>query len=159
MIGQASDPILAKAEQAVAAKVPANLQKVFAGVVQAGNHILYSPQLSGPLQHRMNQSVSNPGESAGQGAVRLVAELFKQSGKKIPPALLSPAAMTFAFEFLDLMAKAGKAKITSQMVADAAQAVGDSMLTAVGVTKDKLQQAIREKQQAPTGMIQQPQGA
>jgi hypothetical protein len=57
--------------------------------------------------------------------------------------------MIFAFEYLDLVAKVGKAQITPQLISDAAQSVGDAMMQAMGVTKDKLAQMVHTAKQKP----------
>jgi len=114
-IGQASNPILQKAEQALIAKVPQQMQQGFQQVVTAGLHILYSPQLQQQLTQKL--ASGNPVQDAAQGAVRMVLELSQQSGNKIPPQLMMPLALIFAFEYLDLAAKAGKIQITPKVVA------------------------------------------
>lgn len=137
MLGQASNPMLAQAEEGIQAKVPQNLRAGLEKVIHAGLTIMYSPNLAKQRNERI-ANTSNPAQDAGQGAARLVLNLYEQSGKKMPPELVVPAAMIFAFEYLDLVAKAGKAEITPEIIASATQAVADAVLPMMGITKDKL---------------------
>ena len=165
-LGQTSNPQLQQAEQAIQAKIPQQLQGAFAKVVHAGLTILYSPQLRAKLQQRISQG-GNVVQDASQGAIRMVFELYKQSGNKIPQPLLVPAAIIFAFEYLDLVAQAGKVPITPNVIAQVAQATGQAFLQAAGVSQQKLQQMAAQRQQggaqpgtAPGGLIgSQMQGA
>lgn len=142
--------MLAQAEQAIQSKVPAKLQQALARVLQAGMTILYSPQLKTQLQQRIMGS-SDPVKDASAGAVRLVSELYRQSNKTMPTDLVVPAAMIFAFEYLDLVAKAGKAQITPDMIAKTTTAVGDAVLPMFGVTKAKLAAMIEKAKKNPQG--------
>lgn len=146
MIGQASNPMLEQAEQGIQSKVPQDQQAGLEKVVHAGLTIIYSPKLSQQLTARLAAS-TNPAKEAGEGAARLISNLYQQSGKKMPVALVVPAAMIFAFEYLDLVAKAGKAEITPEIIANATQAVADAVLPLMGITKDKLAQLIAKSQQ------------
>lgn len=146
MIGQASNPMLEQAEQGIQSKVPQELQAGFEKVIHAGLTIIYSPKLSQQLTARLAAS-TDPVREAGEGAARLISNLYQQSGKKLPVALVVPAAMVFAFEYLDLVAKAGKAEITPELIASATQAVADAVLPLMGITKDKLAQLIAQSKQ------------
>ncbi len=149
--------MLAQAEQAIQAKIPPAMQANFEKVVHAGLTILYSPKLA---QQRNAQlaNVTDPAQLAGQGAARMVSNLFQQSGKKIPIPLIIPAAMVLAFEFLDLAAKAGKAQITPDLIAKATQAVADAILPLFGATKDKVAQMTAQKAGAPAAPAPAPAG-
>lgn len=158
-LGQAVSPILQQAEQALQAKVPQQYQDALARVVKAGLSILYSPQLRAKLQQRISQG-GNVVKDASDGAVRMIFELYKQSNKSIPAPVMVPAAMMFAFEYMDLVAKAGKVPITSNTVAQVTQATGQAMMTALGVTPQKLQQMAAQHQPgAQQGAPSQPQPA
>lgn len=154
MIGQVSNPMLAQAEQGITSKVAPNLQSGLAKVVHAGLTIMYSPQLAQQRNAHMASS-KDPAQDAGQGAARLISNLYQQSGKTMPIPLVIPAAMIFAFEYLDLVAKAGKAQITPDLISQATHAVADAVLPLLGVSKDKLagmiqQQGGTTQGQAPT---------
>lgn len=149
MLGEASNPMLAQAEQGIQSKVKPEMQANLQKVIQAGLTIMYSPQLT----DKRNQMIANskdPAQDAAQGSARLVSNLYQQSGKKMPTDLIVPAAMIFAFEWLDLVAKAGKIQITPDVIANVTQDVGKAVLPMFGVTPDKLAalQGMAQKQGA-----------
>jgi hypothetical protein len=160
MLGQASNPMLAQAEQAIQSKISPALQGAFQKVVHAGLTIMYAPQSKALLQKRVAASV-DPAKEAGDGATRLISNLYQQSRKTMPLSLVVPAAMIFAFEYLDLVAKAGKAQITPGIIGRATTAVGDGILPLMGVSKEKLAQMVKASSQgaAPTAGAAAPTGA
>lgn len=149
MLGQASNPMLAKAEDGIQSKVsPAN-QANLAKVIHAGLTIMYSPKLT-EQRNQMIATSQDPAKDAGQGAARLVSNLYQQSGQKMPQQLIVPAAMIFAFEWLDLVSKAGKVQITPDLIAQTTQEAGNAVLPMFGVTPDKLNQMRAAAQQGGT---------
>jgi hypothetical protein len=150
MLGQASNPMLAQAAQGIQSNVPANLQGALSKVVHAGLTIMYSPKLAQQRNAHMASS-KDPAQDAGQGASRLISNLYQQSNKTLPIPLIVPAAMIFAFEYLDLVAKAGKAQITPDLLAQTTQAVSSAVLPLMGVTPDKLQQMVAMAKQKQAG--------
>ena len=158
MLGHPSNAMLKQAEQGIENKVPAQSKSAFTRVVTAGLTILYSPQMEQMRAQRMAQ-VQDPAKDAGQGAARMLSNLYEQSKKTMPVEVMVPAAMIFAFEFLDLLAQAGKAQITPDLIDKTTQAVGDAVLPMFGVTPDKLQQMIAQAQpKKPSGIIAGAQG-
>lgn len=149
MLGQTSNPMLEQAEQGIQSKVPSNLQEPLSRVVHAGLTIMYSPQLAQQRNDHMAVS-KDPAQDAGQGAARLISNLYQQSNKTMPVEVIVPASMIFAFEYLDLVAKAGKVQITPDLIAQATQAVADAVLPLLGVTKDKLAGMIAQSQRGGT---------
>lgn len=168
MLGNASNPMLEQAEQGIQSKVPQNLQSGLEKVVHAGLTIMYSPNAAQSRNQQIAAS-KDPANEAAQGSARLISNLYQQSGKKLPVPLIVPAAMIFAFEYLDLVAKAGKAQITPELIDQTTQAVADAILPMMGITKDKLASLIKQSQggqppaaaqpPAPTGIINAAQGA
>lgn len=147
MLGQASNQMLAQAEQGVQSKVKPELRAGLDKVIQAGLTILYSPK----LEEQRNQMIANsrdPAKDAAQGAARMVSNLYQQSAHKMPTDLIVPAAMVFAFEWLDLVSKVGKLEITPDVIARTTREVGSAVLPLFGVTPDKLTQlqGLAEKQ-------------
>lgn len=139
MIGNASNPMLAQAEQGIQAKVPANLQSALAKVIHAGVTIMYSPKIA---QQRNEQlaTMKDPVGSVGPGAARLMYNLYQQSKKTIPIPLIIPAAMIISMEYLDLLAKAGKVQITPDVIAKSVQSVVQATLPLLGLTPQKMAQ-------------------
>lgn len=167
MLGNASNQMLEQAEQGIQAKVPQNMQGDLAKVVHAGLTILYSPKLQQQRNARI-AATTDPVKDAGEGSARMMSNLFQQSGKKIPLPLLIPAGMILAFEYLDLLAKAGKAQITPELIAAASKSVADNLLPLFGATPDKVAQVMAQAKQGgaqapqaqptPSAPTQAPQG-
>jgi len=163
MLGNASNPMLAQAEQGIQAKIPQAKQADFQKVIQAGLTIMYSPK----LEQQRNANLANskdPISDASQGASRLVMNLYQQSGKKLTPDLMISASVIFALEYLDLVAKAGKVQITPDMIAQATQKTVEAVLPLFKapdgsqvLSTDKIQQ-IGAQLQSQTGQGA-PQGA
>lgn len=145
MLGHPSNTMLKQAEQGIESKVPEQSKGAFSKVVTAGLTILYSSQMEQMRAQRMAQ-VQDPAKEAGEGAARMLSNLYEQSKKTMPVEVMVPAAMIFAFEFLDLLAQSGKAEITPDLIDKTTQSVGDAVLPLFGVTPDKLQKMIAESQ-------------
>lgn len=168
MLGQASTPMLQQAEDGIKSKVPADMQDALEKVVHAGLTILYSPKLEQQRNARI-AGTQDPAKEAGEGAARMISNLFQQSGKKMPIAVAMPASMILAFEYLDLIGKAGKAEITPDLIAAATKSVADNVLPLLGATPDKVAELTAKAQQgqaqtappaavAPAGIINRAQG-
>ena len=161
MLGQASNPMLAKAEQGIESKVSQKLRPAFEKVVHAGLTIMYSPK----LQEEMKKNLANTqdfADAAGKGSSRLISNLYLQSKKaKQVQDVAVPACMIFAFEYLDLAEKSGRVQITPDLISQATQAVADAVLPMFGMTKDKVDSMIQQKTQPqkPKGIIAGAQGA
>lgn len=122
MLGKASNPMLEQAEQVIQANLPANMQPALQQVVNAGLTVMYSAQTAQARKQAI-MNTKNPVTESGEGAARLISNLFQQSNKTMPPGVILPAACIFAFEYLDFMAKAGKVTITPDIIANSTHAV------------------------------------
>jgi hypothetical protein len=142
--------MLAQAEQGIIAKVPPALKEGFDKILHAGMTIMYSPKLAEQRNQRI-AATTDPVKDAAEGSARMVSNLYQQSGKKLPAPLIVPAAMVFGFEWLDLLAKAGKANVTPDMIAQTTQAIADAVLPLMGITKDKLAALVAKAQQGNAG--------
>lgn len=153
-IGKASNPQLQKAEQALVAKIPQQMRQDFDRVIAAGLQILYAPQLRDKLMQKLKDG--NPVKDAADGAVRLTAELFKQSKGTLPRPLVVPAVMIFAFEYLDLAGQAGMIQVDTRAIAETARLASENVLRLAGLTDDKIRQATQAAQgasSAPGGLV------
>lgn len=147
MLGQASDPLLAKAEQQIQSSVKPDFQAALAKVVTAGLKILYAPEMRDGLNHRINSS-HNPPADAGKGATRMMYTLYLQSKNTLAPEVLVPGALILAFEYLDLLVKTGREKITPQIIAQTTQETSDAMMAAMKMTPEKFHAMKASHQQA-----------
>lgn len=148
-LGKASDPLLIKAEQAIQAKVPANLQSALNKLVQAGCMILYSPKMHDEVMKELS-GPGTPAQIAGIGATKLLGAMAHQNqaimSKGIAPAL-GAAAGILVCEILDLMEKLGKVKVTPDILADATQTLMYTMAKAAGINQQTLAKAQQMQQQ------------
>ncbi|MFZ6757963.1 hypothetical protein ACO0K9_12210 [Undibacterium sp. Ji50W] len=141
MLGQASNSMLAQAEQGIQSKVAAQFQSALSKVVNAGLTIMYAPQNKEMRLQRMAQA-GNPASDAGAGAARMISNLYAQSNKQMPLEVVVPASMIFAFEYLDLLVKVKRLAITPDLIAATTQAVADAVLPMFGVSKDHMTQLV-----------------
>jgi len=156
MLGQASNPMLAQAEKGIESKVSPKLKPAFDKVVQAGLTIMYSPKLQTEMKKNL-ASTTDFADAAGKGASRLISNLYMQSNKaKQVQDVAVPACMIFAFEYLDLAEKSGKVQVTPELISKATQAVSDAVLPMFGMTQDKIQSLMQQRQQGQ--QPQQPKG-
>ncbi len=161
-LGHTSNKMLSQAEEQIQAKVPAKSQSDLARVVNAGLTIMYSSKLRDKRNERIAQT-TDPAKDAGEGAARLLVNLYQQSNKTMPVDIAIPASMIFAFEYLDLLAQAGKAEITPDLLAKTTMSTANSALEALGIKKDILSNMINASQKpqpaAPQGILAGAQGA
>ena len=136
MFDKKFNPALAQARTAIESHVRPEFQAPLASCIESGREILSKPELHELLMHQMATS-HNPPKDAGAGATRMVYTLYEQgqnAGKPLPPEILVPAAMIFAFEYLDLVAKTTGLKITPELIGQVTTDTGDAMLLAMRVT-------------------------
>jgi len=143
MLGKTTNPLLQQTEQGIQAKVPQNLQMAFQRTVTAGLTLMYSPG----MQNRMMQgldSTPNPVDNAALGAVNLTVTLMNQSRGSMPPTVAAPVAMILLCEILSFLEQAGKAQVTPDVLAQAAQSVAHHLLTAMQVSQSQLHQVVAQ---------------
>ena len=167
MLGQTTNPMLAKAEEGIQAKVKPAMQANLSKVVHAGLTIMYSPQMADARNKHLSEVTDFVGE-AGKGSARMIYNLYLQSKKKMPLDIVVPACMIFAFEYLDLIEKAGKIKVTPDVISQVTQGVSEAVLPMFGVTPEKMATLMQQTQQKqaqgqtpakPQGIIAGAQGA
>ena len=145
-IGKATNLLLIQSENGIRAKVPSNLKSAFDRVIEAGLTVMYSPEISS-RRHAFIEQSKDQAKDAGEGAERLIKNLYAQSNKTMPEDVIVPCAMIFAFEYLDLVEKTGKAQITPDLVGKATMITSQSVLQGMyGITKDHLEQIMRQHQ-------------
>ncbi len=152
-LGHTHDKMLAQAEQNIQAKVLPQYQQILAQVVNAGLSIMYSQQNAQQRSKHIQES-KDPVMEAANGAARLCVVINDQSKKGGRPPTPHPehiypnAAMIFAFEYLDLLAQAGKAQITPDLISKTTAATADAILPVLGIKKDILNNMINASQKS-----------
>ena len=161
MLGQTTNPMLAKVEQGIQSKVKQNRQSALAHIVHDGLSIMYDPETKNVRDAHIAK-VTDYATEAGTGAARMISVLYQKSGKTLPLDLVVPAAMIFAYEYLDLVSKMGKVQITPDVIDTATNSVNDNVLPMFGLTPNdmaKLVQQSNQKQSQPQGILSGAQGA
>lgn len=144
MLGKATNPLLQKTEQAILAKVKPELQSGMQRTVTAGLQVMY-----GSKTNLMTQQLGKSPDYAhnvGEGAAKLLGILYQQSKKTMPLSIGVPAAMIFTCEGLDFLEKAGKLQVTPDLLSQATQEMGASVLQLFGVKPEQMQQAIAQQE-------------
>lgn len=144
MLGKTTNSLLQQTEQQVQAKVKPELKGNFDKAVAAGLQIMYGSK-GGIVTQQLSKS-QDYAHNVGEGVAKLVAILFKQSKGTLPMNIAIPAATVFMCEGLDFLEQAGKIKVTSELLAETTQDMSASVLQLFGVTPEKMQQMIAEKQ-------------
>jgi hypothetical protein len=154
MLGKTTNPLLQKTEQNIMGKLKPEYQMPFQRTVTAGLQLMY-----GSDNKTMAQQLSKSPDYAhnvGEGAAKLVGILFHQSKNTMPVEIAVAAATVFMCEGLDFLEKAGKVKVTPDLLAETTQDMGASVLQLFGVSQDAMQQAVQG--QTPTTPTAPPAG-
>ena len=156
MLGKTTNPLLQQTEQAILQKIKPELKLPLERTVAAGLQVMYGkPEL---LIQQLSKS-EDFAHNVGEGAAKLVGVLYGQSKKTMPVSIAVPAATIFMCEGLDFLEKAGKVKVTPELLAEATQDMGASVLQLFGITQDKMREALAQKgaqppdQAPPQGII------
>lgn len=162
MENTANHPLLQAVEQAVRAKVEPKFMNAFQRIIQGGMKVLYSPKTHDFVAKQLDQKESVE-HIAGEGTVKIVAVLYKESKGTMPMEASIPAAQILLCEVLDFMAKAGRATITDELIAESTRVMIQMLLQAFGYTKEQIAEYMRagaqhmqEKEQAkpaPRGIV------
>ena len=166
MLGAPSNPLLAKAEQAIQAKVPPQLMPMVQRIVMAGQKVMYDPK----THAMMIKALSAPGDKAaiaGQSSSKLLGLLYTEAHGGITVQAAIPAGVILLCEGLDFMEKSRMIAVTQAVLADAMKNMMTSTLQMFGVTPQKLAQmrqgqpgvAPAAQPQRPAGIIAGAQGA
>ena len=147
MLGKNANPLLKKTEQAVIAKVPANLQAGLKKAVTVGLKIMYSDEGQNIMKDQLMKS-GEYADNAAEGAVKLLGEMYKQSKSTMPMTIGVPAATMLMCEALDFIEQTGKIRIDNDVLAEATKALGSYVMQLFGISQDQLHEmAAKAKQQ------------
>lgn len=145
MLGKTTNQLLQKTEQAIEAKVPANLKAAFERTVTAGLTIMYSASSNKHMQEQLSKP-GDPLQNVGEGAAKLVGILYRQSNHTMPVSIAAPVAIVFMCEALDFLEQSGKVQVNADTIEQATQDTAAFMLQLLDVSQDKLHQVLAKGQ-------------
>jgi hypothetical protein len=104
-------------------------------IVLAGKKVMFSQQ-SHKLMLDQLQGPGTMGQKLGQGVAGLMALLWQESKRSVPPQLLIPAGMVLVAVAADFLKQAGQ-DITDQDIAQGIEAMVSALFHAAGVDPEK----------------------
>jgi hypothetical protein len=116
-------------------------------IVTAGKKVMFSKD----THHLMLEQLDGPGtigQKIGNGVAGLVALLWQESQRSIPPMLLIPAGVVLCAVVAQFLKQAGQG-ITDQDIGNAIETMTNMLLSASGTDPDKLANAGAGKASAP----------
>ena len=116
--------------------LPPNMQEPFQRIVVAGLKVMFDPQ----THHLMLKELSGPGpmpQKLGLGVAGLMALLFQQAQRSMPPQLLIPCGLVLLAHAAEFVAKAGQ-PLTAQDFGAAAETLTAAILKAAKVDPAKV---------------------
>ena len=124
--------------------IPANLQQPYLAAVTAGRKMLYSPQMAPHIK----QLLAEPGGvdvKLAQGVAFIVATIYQETNKTLPPQLLVPVGVELIAQAADLLRKAGQ-QVTDQDIASAVKQYIQLIFQKMGISGQQIQQALTQQQ-------------
>ena len=118
-------------------KMPPKLQNAYERVVLAGMKIMFSEKTNQMVMKQM-QGQGPVSERLGMGIAGLMATLFKESNKTIPPAVIIPAGVYLLAQAADFLKKAQLENIDDKTIGDAMQIFVETSIKMFGGDSDKV---------------------
>jgi hypothetical protein len=127
-------------------------------VVLAGKKVMYSPQSREMAMGELKKANGNP-EAIGAAVAKLVAILMAHAKGTMPPEVFVPAGTILMCEALQFMEDAGTLTVSADFLAQCTKAMGSALLQMLGITPEKMQQLVAQKQGQPAQTAQPAQPA
>lgn len=132
------DPILAKIEKALEAKLKPEDLKAYKRIVIAGMKIMFDPKTHQLVAATIDKE--DPINGAIQGVQSLMTTLFKQSRGSMPPVPAITASVTLLCNALGFMEKSGMiTQLSNEQAAEAVKTLTDNLMAKAGLTSDKIE--------------------
>lgn len=144
MLDAKSNKLLVDSQNKRLSKLDPKLVQSVKKAVMAGETIMYQSK-NDILTQQLTKS-NDVAHNVGEGATKLVTILYQQSKKTMPMNVMGPTAFLLMLEGLDFLEKAGKIKVTPDLLDEATKDFGSSFLQLFGVTPEKMQSMIAAKQ-------------
>jgi hypothetical protein len=142
--------------QALRAKMslPPNLQEPYMRVVLAGTKIMYSQQ----MQPQIVKLLQGPGPVSmklGQGVLALLAMIYDQSNKTMPPQLFVPCGIELVSVAAQFFRKAG-IKVQDSDISDGISVLIQEIMQKAGIDPSQLPQLAKQAAGSLGGQPAQP---
>lgn len=118
-------------------KMPPKLQNAYERVVLAGMKIMFNEKTNQMVMKQM-QGQGPVSERLGMGIAGLMATLFKESNKTIPPAVIIPAGVYLLAQAADFLKKTQIENIDDKTIGDAMQIFVEVTIKMFGGDSDKV---------------------
>lgn len=116
--------------------IPPKMQQPFQAVIVAGMKMMFSPQSHQLMMQHLSGPQPMP-QKLGEGIAGLMALLFQQAQRSIPPQMLIPAGMVLMAHAADFLNKSGQ-PVTAQDFGAAVQIMVETILKAFKVDPAKV---------------------
>lgn len=155
MLNKNPNPLLAKTEQAIKAKIPPEAAQAAEKIVLAGVAIMDSEKTDHLVRAQLAQKLP-PEEIAAQGVAKIMGILMARFKGTPPQKSIMPAAALLLLEALDRLEAMGRMKVDNKTLAEATRSLGSAMLQMMGVTPEKLNEVMQQARQQPSRPQQPP---
>ena len=118
-------------------KMPPELQNAYERVVLAGMKIMFSEKTNQLVMKQM-QGEGPVSERLGIGIAGLMATLFKESNKTMPPAVIIPAGVYLLAQAADFLKQSQIENIDDKAIGDAMQIFVETAIKMFGGDTDKV---------------------
>lgn len=118
-------------------KMPPELQNAYERVVLAGMKIMFSEKTNQLVMKQM-QGEGPVSERLGIGIAGLLATLFKESNKTMPPAVIIPAGVYLLAQAADFLKQSRIENIDDKAIGDAMQIFVETTIKMFGGDTDKV---------------------
>lgn len=139
------NPLLTTIITNITAHVPPENKQEFDRVTLAGKKILFDPKFHANMELVKNPaSRENPVDTISTGVTGLLWLLYLKSNKTLDPKSLVMAGAIFMCEVYDFAERAYQIPVTNETVAETWKQTCSKIFMKLGVTPEKLQEAIQK---------------
>lgn len=142
--GKSQDAALAKIQEQIRQKTPANLRVAVQKIYVAGMKVMYSPETHQLVLKQLEDAAIDPGTAVGKGVATLITLLWRQSNGTMPIPAVPLAAVLLVCEALDFLEKTKMVEVTPQTIDTATQTVIAILMQKVGLTPEKMAQIAKQ---------------
>ena len=128
-------------------KMPPELQEAYQRVVLAGMKMLFDKNTNKLAVKQLQSMEGSLPERLGKSIAGLLAELFRQSNKTMPPQVIIPAGVELLMQAADFIRKSKLEPINNKDIGDAMDVMVTSVLQMFKLDPGKIVQFADQQQQ------------